>query len=67
MSRSVTKIIEEAGSAHVAEALSLPARNVRMWKMRDRIPGEYWRGLARNGLATLEELADAHASQGEAA
>lgn len=54
-----TPIIARWGEAKLAEALSLPVKNVRRWVDTDSIPGGWYLRVSATGIATLEELAAA--------
>jgi hypothetical protein len=70
--RSHADIIDAAeGYAAFAEALTAsgfpvaPSR-ARFWRRRNSIPAEAWAGVAKSGLTTLEELAEAAARKPDA-
>lgn len=64
-------IVDGGGDSVVGPAVGAPAGNVKQWRRNDSIPAPYWRGLADNDFATLDELAAYAAAkkiaQGEAA
>lgn len=63
-------IIKDAGGAlqlHNRLGLVRKLNTVRSWLQRDSIPAEYWRPIADQGLATLDELATAAAVRTRAA
>ena len=60
---TVEQIIDRKGAAKIAEAIGEKPGKVRMWKLRDSIPGEHWKALADKGVATLEELASSAAQK----
>lgn len=67
--RTHSSIIQDAGgAAKVAAALGLTSRHstVKSWSSRDSIPAEHWAAFASQGWASLEELALAAASKGQA-
>lgn len=52
-----TPLIDRWGIIRLAEALGLPAKNVRSWSANDSIPGGWFERVAATGIATLDELA----------
>lgn len=54
--RSHSDIVEQAGSAAIAELLGKPIFTVRSWRQRNSIPSEYWAALIEAQLANAEEL-----------
>lgn len=57
-------IVKRAGKPEeVAEANKVSVHTVRSWIQRDSIPAEQWAWFAREGHATLEELADIAAAR----
>lgn len=64
MKRSHAKIIEDyGGSAKVAHAIGAEPNTAKPWKRNDSIPSAYWNSIAKAGIATLEELAEAAAEK----
>lgn len=59
MEHPIATIIERNGAPKIAEQLGVSLANVRMWKMRKRIPQDRWADMAEKRLATLDELARA--------
>lgn len=62
--RTHETIIRDAGGhAPVHDRLGLKGQEemVKSWTVRDRIPQEYWRAFADQGMCTLDELATAAA------
>jgi hypothetical protein len=58
--RTHADVIRDAGGAlkiHDRLGLVRKLRTVRSWATRDSIPSHYWRPLADQGLATVDELA----------
>ena len=54
------QIIRSAGKpSDIAELCGVNPMTVHSWVHRNRIPSEYWAVLAREGKATLEQLAAA--------
>jgi hypothetical protein len=62
-----TPIIARWGEKKLAEALSLPVKNVRRWVDTDSVPGGWYLRVAATGIATLEELASAGTARDVAA
>lgn len=59
-----SEIVKRAGTADaVARARGVSVHTVRSWIKRNRIPAEHWSAFARDGAATLEQLAEAAAEQ----
>ena len=70
--RDHSTIIRERGIAAVARAVTtatapVSTAAVQRWADRNSIPGEYWEGIARAGVTTLDELARAAAAKRRAA
>lgn len=62
--RTHSQIVAAAGRPEeVALRRSVSVHTVRSWAQRDSIPGEHWAGFAKDGVATLEELAVAAAAR----
>lgn len=57
--RTHQAILEAAGTPAVARLLGIDPGVVKQWKRSDSIPGPYWSELARHGVGTLLELANA--------
>ena len=56
--RTHSQIVKAAGTAEaVAEQRGVSVHTVRSWMQRDSIPAEHWAAFARNGWASLDELA----------
>jgi hypothetical protein len=58
--RTHAAIIRDGGGpkkVHAKLGLSSRYEMVKSWMLRDRIPSEYWRLFADEGLCTLHELA----------
>jgi hypothetical protein len=59
---SHSAIVKNAGTAEaVAERRRVSVHTVRSWIKRDSIPPEHWEAFAKDGAATLEQLAAAAA------
>lgn len=57
-------IVKRAGKPEeVALARGVSVHTVRSWIQRNSIPAEQWAWFAREGHATLEELAEAAAKE----
>lgn len=58
--RTHSQIVAAAGKPEaVAIRRGVSVHTVRSWTQRDSIPAEHWAGFAREGHATLDELAEA--------
>lgn len=61
--RTHTEIVSAAGADRLATLRSVSLHTARSWAQRDSIPSEHWADIAREQLATLEELAAAAAAK----
>lgn len=62
-----SQIVKRAGAADdVARARGVSVHTVRSWIKRNSIPAEHWAAFARDGIATLDELAQAAAERSAA-
>lgn len=58
--RTHAEIVAAAGKPEeVALRRGVSVHTVRSWIQRDSIPADHWAAFAREGHATLDELADA--------
>ena len=58
-----SQIVKKAGLAReVAARHGVTIHTVRQWIQRDSIPPDYWQTFARDGHASLEQLAAARAA-----
>ena len=62
--RTHLQILSDAGTdGEIAARLGLKAHQPRDWRIRKSIPADQWIAFSTNGLATLEELAEAAAER----
>jgi len=66
--RSHSEIIKEATVAKIKATLAglgfeIARVTVQQWATRSSIPAPYWRAISNAGLATLDELATAAATE----
>jgi hypothetical protein len=59
MTRTHREILNATNMRRLARAIGVKPTLSGVWASRDSIPGSYWKALADEGFATLEELADA--------
>lgn len=59
-----TDIIKRAGGAtELGRRIGVDPNTVHAWKRANSIPAAYWRGIAEEQIATLDQLADAAAAR----
>jgi hypothetical protein len=57
------EIVAAAGADKLSALTGVSVHTCRSWGQRDSIPGEYWKTIAGEGLASLDELAAAAAAR----
>ena len=60
--RTHSEIATSAGAERLERATGASIHTCRSWMRRGRITPEHWAALAKDGVATLEELAEAAAA-----